>query len=90
MKFYVYFDRYRRPQKAIKETELTEQYAGDPTAFHRAMCQGDKDASPEHLTGHVGILVFGTEEELREFLSASGDEITGFYEGKEDCRPYNF
>jgi hypothetical protein len=40
--------------------------------------------------GHVGILSFETEMELMEYFEKTGEEIIGFYECREESRPYNF
>ena len=84
MKYYVYFDRYRRPKKAVSEKELVEKYSNDPERLLQAMDE-------QHgANGHVGILSFETEKELREYFEKTGEEITGFFECREDSRPYNF
>jgi len=38
----------------------------------------------------VGILNFETEKELMEYFEKTGEEIIGFYECREESRPYNF
>jgi hypothetical protein len=38
----------------------------------------------------VGILSFETEKELAEYFEKTGEEIIGFFECREDSRPYNF
>jgi hypothetical protein len=84
VKYYVFFDRYRRPKKAVSEKDLVEKYGNDPEKFLRAMGE-------EHGTnGHVGILSFETEKDLIEYFEKTGEEITGFFECREDSRPYNF
>jgi hypothetical protein len=88
--YYVYFDRYRRPRRAIGEKELAERYENDAHRFLRAMEPSDPDAGEEHPLGHVGILHFETEKELEDFLEATGEEIIGFYECHSESRPYNF
>ena len=84
MKYYVYFDRYRRPKKAVSEKELVEKYSNDPERLLQAM---DEQLG---ANGHVGILSFETEKELREYFEKTGEEIIGFFECREDSRPYNF
>jgi len=45
----------------------------------------------EHgANGSVGILSFETEKELMEYFEKTGEEIIGFYECREESRPYNF
>jgi hypothetical protein len=84
MQYYVFFDRYRRPKKAVSDKELAETYGGDPEKFLHAMGE-------EHGTnGHVGILNFETEKDLLEYFERTGEEIIGFYECREESRPYNF
>jgi hypothetical protein len=84
MKYYVYFDRYRRPKKAVGEKELMETYANDPENFLNAM------AEEYGANGHVGVLSFETEKELLEYFEKTGEEIIGFFECREESRPYNF
>ncbi len=88
--YYVYFDRYRHPSKAIGETELREKYDNDPEAFLRAMeAPGDEEGGQKAL-GHVGVLHFESEKELSDFLETPGEEVIGFYECRSESRPYNF
>jgi hypothetical protein len=84
MKYCIYFDRYRRPKKAVSEKELAEQYGGDPEELLHAM------AEQYGTNGHVGVLSFETEKELMEYFEKTGEEITGFFECREESRPYNF
>ncbi|MCX5877550.1 MAG: hypothetical protein NTY44_00350 [Deltaproteobacteria bacterium] len=84
MKYYVYFDRYRRPKKAVSEKELVEQYSNDPERLLESM------GGQQGANGHVGILSFETEKELTEYFEKTGEEIIGFFECREDSRPYNF
>jgi hypothetical protein len=88
--YYVYFDRYRRPRRAITEKNLTERYGNDAERFLQAMEPPDMDAGEAHPLGHVGILHFEDEKELKDFLEATGEEIIGFYECHSESRPYNF
>jgi hypothetical protein len=84
MKYYIYFDRYRRPKNAVGEKDLSEKYGNDPEKFLQVM-------SEEHgMNGHVGILNFETEKELADYFEKTGEEITGFFECREESRPYNF
>ena len=84
MKYYIYFDRYRRPKKAVGEKELAEKYGNDPEKLLQVMGE-------EHGTnGHLGLLSFETEKELMEYFEKTGEEIIGFYECREESRPYNF
>jgi hypothetical protein len=41
-------------------------------------------------SGHVGILSFESEKEIMEYFEKTGEEIIGFYECREESRPYNF
>ncbi|MGD2125281.1 MAG: hypothetical protein PVG99_04330 [Desulfobacteraceae bacterium] len=90
MKYFVYFDSYGRAKGAINEDELAEKYSNDPDQYLRKMCGLNPDAGIELTSGHVGTLRFDNEKELKEYLEAGGDEITGFYEGQSGSRPYNF
>ncbi len=84
MKYYVYFDKYRRPKKAVSEKELTDKYTNDPEKLLQVM---DGEHGP---SGHVGVLSFESEKELMEYFERTGEEIIGFYECREESRPYNF
>ena len=84
MKYYIYFDRYRRPKKAVSEEELVENYGNDSERLLEIMSQ------QQGANGHVGVLSFETEKELKEYFEETGEEIIGFYECREDSRPYNF
>ena len=90
MKYYVYFDRYRHPRKAVSEKELAENYENNPEKFQQAMGNLSPDAEIEHSIGHVGIMSFANEKELKEYFEKTGEEIVGFYECEGDSRPYNF
>ena len=48
------------------------------------------DGGIEGSAGHVGILRFEDEEELRDFLETAREEISGFYECRSGSRPSNF
>jgi len=90
MIYYIYFDSYGHARAAVSEQELAEKYEGDPQAFSRA-CAGSTDGRPaETVIGHVGVMRFDEENDLKDFLDALGDEITGFYGCQADSRPYNF
>jgi hypothetical protein len=88
--YHVYFDRYRHPRRAISERELAENYHNDPDLFLRAMEAPGPEAGGAQPMGHVGILRFEDEKELKDFFETTGEEIVGFYEGRSDSRPYNF
>jgi len=88
--YHVYFDRYRRPRRAISERELAENYDNDSELFLRAMEAPQMEAGGAQPMGHVGILRFDDEKELKDFFEATGEEIVGFYEGHSESRPYNF
>jgi hypothetical protein len=88
-RYYVYFDDYRRPRKAVTEEELLEVYGNDPAEFQKAMSGNGPEATAGHVVGHVGVLSFESEKELQAYLE-EGEEIAGFYECRADSRPYNF
>jgi hypothetical protein len=90
MLYYIYFDSYRRPMKAISEEELAEKYNGSPDDFLRAMSRLESESGLENAKGHVGTLRFDSEKELKEFFEKTGEEITGFYDCEDGSRPYNF
>ena len=90
MKYYVYFDAYGHARQAVNETELAENYQNDPQCFLKSMSRQGLDADKGHISGHVGTLSFGSDEELNDFLESLGDEISGFYRADSDSRPYNF
>jgi len=90
MKYYVYYDRYRHPRRAVSEKELAEQYESSPENFLRAMCELSPDAEIECAIGHVGIMRFSGEKEVKDYLEKTGEEIIGFFECEGDSRPYNF
>jgi hypothetical protein len=90
MIYYVYFDAYGNPRKAIGQQELSETYGNDTGRFLEAMCRGGPDTAPGHRTGHVGTLAFADESELNEYLESLGEEIEGFYGCRSESRPYNF
>lgn len=46
MKYYVYFDDYRRPRKAVSEKELSERYGNDPAEFRKAWPEWDRMQLP--------------------------------------------
>ncbi|MFO7461286.1 MAG: hypothetical protein R6X07_11740, partial [Desulfatiglandales bacterium] len=90
MKYYIYFDRYRHPRKAVSERELARDYENSPEKFLQAMCSLSTGAEIELCIGHVGVMRFSGEKELEEYLEKTGDEIAGFYECEGESRPYNF
>lgn len=90
MKYYVYYDRYRHPRKAVTEKELAEDYNNSPDEFLRAMCNLSPDKDAENAIGHVGIMRFSGEKELKDYFESTGEEIVGFYECEGESRPYNF
>lgn len=90
MKYYVYFDGYGQPRQAASEQELAEKYHNDTGEFLYAVSQSGSNRTEVPGTGHVGTLTFRDENELNEFLSSLGDEVTGFYKCESDSRPYNF
>ncbi len=59
-------------------------YSNDPERLLEAMSE------QQGANGHVGILSFETEKELTEYFEKTGEEIMGFFECREDSRPYNF
>ncbi len=90
MKFYVYFDAYRRPLRTVNEEELLRDYNDDTEGFLSAMNRNASGAGEGRAGGHVGTFSFDTEEELKDYLEGCGEEITGFYECENGSRPYNF
>jgi hypothetical protein len=88
--YYVYFDRYRRPRTAVREMKLREKYDNDPGAFLKAMETPEQGEGRQKALGHVGILRFESEGELKDFFENTGEEVIGFYECKSDSRPYDF
>jgi len=90
MKFFVYFDAYGHARQVINQMELAQVYHNDPDEFLRAMCGQQPIVKLTPKTGHVGILSFDNEQDLRDYLDSLGEEITGFYGCRSDSRPYNF
>lgn len=88
MIYYIYYDSYGHPIKAISSSELKERYGNDTNAFLRDM-QGPNPGTANR-SAHVGTLRFHTERELEEFLEGMSSVNQGFYEGEGDSRPYNF
>ena len=68
MKYYVYFDAYGRPRKAISAAELAETYQNDPDTFLKAMCRRTADGDADPISGHVGTLSFKSDKELKDYL----------------------
>jgi len=90
MQYYVYFDAYGHARRIISGQELAEKFHNDPDEFLTAMCRHPSGTAAGHTSGHVGTLRFDTRQELEAYLAGLGDEITGFYVGSADNRPYNF
>jgi hypothetical protein len=90
LKYYVYFDAYGHARRAISDAQLAEAYQNDPAKFLQAMCRQGVDGDSNRVSGHVGTLSVNNPKELQDYLDSLGDELSGFYEGKGDSRPYNF
>ena len=90
MKFFVYFDAYGQARKWLDEKELARQFGNDPEMFRRAAAQGERLGEMGTASGTVGVLNFGSEMELQEYLQSLGEEIEGFFNCVSDSRPYNF
>lgn len=90
MKYYVYFDAYGHARRVIGENQLAETYQNDPDLFLAAMCRSEANPGRRSIHGHVGVLNFNSEKELKDYLESLGDEINGFYKAEADSRPYNF
>lgn len=90
MKYYVYFDAYGHARRAISEEQLAGTYQNDPDLFLEDMCRSGSKPGTGCISGHVGILNFNSDMELKDYLESMGDEITGFYKADADSRPYNF
>jgi hypothetical protein len=90
LRYYVYFDAYGHPRRAVNAAQLAAEYADDPEVFRRSACNAPQGAGPQFVSGHVGVLAFGDEAELGRYLESLGEEIAGFYDGIGDSRPYNF
>jgi hypothetical protein len=90
VKYYVYFDRYRHPRKAVSEKELAEKYDNDPDVFLRAVCAIAPNDEVRQVVGHVGVMRFASEKELSDYFERTGEEISGFFECEGESRPYNF
>ena len=88
MIYYVYYDSYGYPRKAVSEKELREQYHNDADAFLAAL--RGREPGTEHMTAHVGTLNFSDERELRDFIDGMNEANRGFFEAEGDSRPYNF
>lgn len=90
MKYYVYFDAYGHARRVISAEQLAETYQNNPDCFLEAMCRSGSNPGKGPISGHVGVLNFNSEKELRDYLESMGDEISGFYKTEADSRPYNF
>lgn len=90
IRYYVYFDPYGHPRRALSESELAARFGGDPEAFRRHAAPAPADAQPGFAVGHVGVFAFESDAELERFLDSLGEEIVGFFTGEGESRPYNF
>ncbi len=88
MIYYVYFDSYGDPRKAVSAEELKEHYNNDPDSFLKAV-RGNAPGTA-HMTAHVGTLNFMSRSDLDEFLNSMNEANKGFFEGEGNSRPYNF
>jgi hypothetical protein len=88
MIYYVYYNSYGYPTRAINAAELTERYGDDPDAFLKDV--GKEITETAHRTARVGVLHFKNQDELSEFLASMDDANLGFFEGEGESRPYNF
>ena len=89
MKYYIYFDGYEHLKEVISEKDLKDKYNNDPDQFLKYMLeQGGIDAG--HTVGHITMLEFNNERELKDYIKTLTDEVTGFYDCESDSRPYNF
>lgn len=88
MVYYVYYDSYGSPRKAVSAEELEALYGGDPEAF-RCSIRGTSPIT-EHMTAHVGTVSFRDQTELQEFLDSLDEANRGFFEGEGQSRPFNF
>jgi hypothetical protein len=88
MIYYVYFDSYGNPGKAVTAEELKKNYGDDPEAFLAAM-RGSAPGTA-HMNARVGTLNFDGRRELEEFLGSVNESNSGFFEGEGNSRPYNF
>jgi hypothetical protein len=90
MLYYVYYDAYGHARKTINKDELAQNFQNSVDVFFKHMCAAGNNQEFDRATGHVGTLRFLDEEELQEFLDSLGDEISDFYDGAQNSRPYNF
>lgn len=88
MVYYVYYDSYGNPRKAVSAAELEKHYGNDTGVFLETV--RGRTPGTAHRSAHVGTLNFGSESELAEFLESIGESSKGFFEGEGDSRPYNF
>jgi len=87
MIYYVYFDSYGHVQGIASEKELAERHKGDPKSFLKACLKTKAGPDAGHETGHVGVMRFDNENELKSFLDSIGYEISGCSEGELNDRP---
>lgn len=90
MIYYIYFNGYGQPKKAISSDDLMIQFENDQNKFMAYMIDQEQKDDDQYVYGHVGMLRCADEKELYEYLMSLGDEIEGLYEGHMDARPYNF
>ena len=88
MLYYVYYDSYGYPRRAINASQLAESYDNDTDAFLREV--GREITGTARRTACVGTVHFRNQEELSEFLESMDDANLGFFEGEGESRPYNF
>ncbi|MFO7784450.1 MAG: hypothetical protein ACQET7_14960 [Thermodesulfobacteriota bacterium] len=88
MIYYVYYDSYGDPRKAISSEELRKQYNNDPDTFLEAV--RGRAPGTAHMTAHVCTLNFSSKRDLDEFLGSMNESNKGFFEGEGNSRPYNF
>ncbi len=88
MIYYVYYDSYGDPIKAVSAEELKRHYNNDPEALLEAV--RGRAPGTSHMTAHIGTLNFSSERDLEEFLGSMSESNKGFFEGEGNSRPYNF
>ena len=88
MIYYIYYDSYGHPTRAISALELEAHFGNDTNAFLKDV-QGPNPGTADR-SAHVGTLRFHTERELKDFLDGMNEVNQGFFEGEGDSRPYNF
>jgi len=88
MIYYIYYDSYGYPRKAVSAEDLARDYANDTKIFFEKT--GEHMDGSAHRTACIGTVRFRDPRELREFMESMDDLNQGFYEGAGDSRPYNF